>query len=181
MISAAPANLAPGRTMIINGLTGPVVVSSVVGTTITFTGNASRNISGAMCAWGTDNTTALNAFFDYVNDNNVTSELPAGGYLITNTVGWADNGTGPSSPTIYCGGACNYPARLSNMGLGGGTYFVWGGAANGQMVEMNRNRGLNWVGGITLCGQPSSTQAACIPASEISRRSATFLLRIQRR
>lgn len=160
-MTTIPADLVVGKTMIIAGLTAPVVVQSInAGTkTLTFTGNASGAVSGVMCAWGTDNTAAFNSFFSDCLTTHRNGIIPAGPlpYLITGTIGRPDGPTiGYSGVSIVCGGGTTLDsARLSTLGLVNGTTIVWGGVAGGTMMQWDRVACMKWLGGMNLVGQPS--------------------------
>jgi len=159
-LNTVPSDLIAGKTMIIVGLTAPLLVQAVnTGTkVVTFTTNASGAVASAWCGWGTDNTSKLNAFFAYIFENQLTGIWPSGKYLITGTVGWPDGGEGWAGGTIICGGAALNTALYgikANLPHNGGTSLIWGGAKGGTMMAFHRIMHVHWVGGLSLVGQPS--------------------------
>jgi hypothetical protein len=151
-----PASLKAGATLIIAGQPTPLIVQSVNGTTITFTTSASGAVTSALMAWGTDNTAAFNLFFLYLLTNQKIGLIPSGKYLITNTVGIPDSGVGYAGLTVISGGASYGTARVADMPNYYGASLIWGGSANGIMMEFNRVGCVHWIGGITLVGRPQS-------------------------
>jgi hypothetical protein len=157
-LSFTIALLQAGHTMSIDGIAAPLIVLSVVGTTVTFTTNAPTSVASARLTFGTDNTAAFNLFFAYLLLHNIAGYVPAGRYLITDTVGIPEpsSGAGWHGPMIHWGGASNIGGRLAFQDLGGGASLIWGGAAGGTMMLFSRTLFTHFTGGLSLVGQSST-------------------------
>lgn len=144
-----------GTATVTRGDTATYDVSSVAGTSVVLTTNASVTASGLKFIYGTDNTTAFNAFFAACLTG-VVGFVPDGAFLITGTVGILEPGeaVGNQGLTVLWGGAGVNTMHLGYTGVvGGATSMVWGGAAGGTMMQFARVSFVNFIGGLTLVGQ----------------------------
>lgn len=159
-VSAFPG-LAAGMKFFIEGQ-GLYTVASVGASSVTFTTNLTGTASGRRCFYGTDNTSALNAFFAACLTNGQQGIIPTGRFLITGTVGVLEPGTainpqGTSGLSVLCGGAVLDSMRLAEQIAGqAGTSLVWAGATGGTMMQLARTTFPHFQGGLSLVGMASS-------------------------
>lgn len=153
-LSSADANIVAGHTLVIDGV-GNLIIATIAGTAITFQSPAAASGAGKKFIYGTDDTAALNTFFDLCLRKGAIGVLPPKRYLITATVGVLEPGSsaGEASLTLICGGAGLNTMDLNALPTSKTCSLVWGGAQGGTMVQFSRVAFINVVGGLALVGQ----------------------------